>query len=871
MKKRGVVTIISLVLAVCMLLSVVACGTSTVNVDGVEFESSTVSLDVGESKKLNYIIFPAGEEDAEGTWITSDPTVATVDAEGVVTGVGDGKAAIMLMIGDKRATCTVNVTDRDKVFIAPTGVRLNKRAISLDADDTAKSSEQLSITVSPDNASDPTVKWASAFPSIATVDQTGLVKAVGEGTTTVSVTTSNNYSDYCVVTVTGGKVATDNLYVGKVSSLQGREAGTDDAFIMGMDSSELPSLLEAREAQDLKFYDFNGEEKHILQTLKENGITDIRIRVWNDPYDAEDRGYGGGNCDVDNAVALAEMCAQYDLGVIIDFHYSDFWADPGKQRIPKEWEGLDSDAVASKITEFTEGALTRIKAVNEKITMVQVGNETTGGLAGAKDWPTICKYMKAGIEAVRSATGAVAEGGAKVAVHFTNAGSNTYLAHAKTLADNGVQYDVFGTSWYAYYSSHGTLKNLTAQLKEIHDTYGKEVMVLETAYAWTEQDFDGMGNTAIETTTEPITVQGMANAVRDVIKAIADLGDYGLGVCYWGGTWTSATESDSWEINQPIYKQYGCGWATSYAAGYDDDANDGGTQVDNNAFFRPDGTPIEALKVFHYVYTGHTTTLMADYVYDSEVYCTVNEGHIELPTSVDLVLNNGSKQTVTPIWTTEEGALDEYITKASEYKVYGTTPLYGGVCVCTVWVMNENLLSGGSFEESDGFTAYPDNTTKYIQSKLGDWKVTYAGGTEELQLFVSNNMGNARMGTNSFHFWDNGSVSFDLYQTLDVSKLEKFGNGKYGCSFDIQGNDGSNLAIYSYITVKYNDGTEETTVQGTKADLLGWKVWSRTAVTGVELDLSRIESVTVGIHVYAEKKNQGPWGNIDNCQFYFEG
>ena len=181
--------------------------------------------------------------------------------------------------------------------------------------------------------------------------------------------------------------------------------------------------------------------------------------------------------------------------------------------------------------------------------------------------------------------------------------------------------------------------------------------------------------------------------------------------------------------------------------------------------------------------------------------------------------------------------------------------------------MNVNLLTEGSFE---GFSSHGDATTKYVQGDLGDWKLGGYKRTENLQLFVSNNTGNARMGTNSFHFWDDQDVSFDLYQTVDESKLLEYGKGKWGCSFDFQGADGTDLDIHAYITIKYKSG-EEKTVEGSQAEMNGWQKWSRTSISGVEFDPNEVESVTIGIHVEAKFTGAGPWGNIDNAQFYFEG
>lgn len=853
-------TLLSFLLIVCMLVPLAACNQGGAEVTSIEFDQAEVSVNVGQEVTLSYTVFPQGADTSVARWISSDPSIATVN-NGVVKGIKDGKAGIRVTVGDKSSTCIVTVIDPSKLPVSVTGIALNQQTLSLDVGGTA----QLVATLEPENATDTTVNWSSSNPTVATVSTAGLVTALASGSSVITATTSNNYRATCVVTVGDGQ-ETQELYVQKVSSLSTRTT----PFIMAMDSSELLSLEKARTENGLTFKDFDGNTADILKVLKDNGITDIRIRVWNDPYadTAKKQPYGGGNCDVDNAVELSKRCEKVGLGVIIDFHYSDFWADPGKQKAPKAWATMNLQAKTQALSAFTEDALTKIKATNVKITMVQIGNETTGGMAGETSWANISKLMNAGSAAVRSVTGTVADGGAKVAVHFTNAGNNDYVSRAKKLQDASVDYDVFGTSWYPYYSSHGSLSGLTKQLKDIHDTYGKDVMVLETAYAFTRDDFDGCGNTALEQTTQPITVQGMANAVRDVIEAIANLGDYGLGVAYWGGTWVAASESKEGSVNRALCKEYGCGWATSYAKGYDDDANDGGSMVDNNAFFLSDGSPIEALKVFKYVKDGHTTDLHADYLEDQEIYYTVNQGNIELPKTVSIVLNNGSKQTVDAIWDIEQAKLTEFIAAVNMYTVKGTT-LYGGTCYCYVWVMNVNLLSDGSFEN---LASFGDNTIKTVQTNLGKWNLTYTNSNSgDLQLFVSNNSGNARMGTNSFHFWDSGTINFELAQTFTASDLSNYGNGKYGCSFDFQGADGDKIQIYSFIKITYSDGTAEVTKQGSAAEMNGWKKWSRTSVTGCELDLSRIASVTVGIHVYAEAAGQGPWGNIDNCQFYFEG
>ena len=144
-------------------------------------------------------------------------------------------------------------------------------------------------------------------------------------------------------------VTSDSLYVEKVENLA-------EDFILGMDASCVPAL----EAGGVKYYDHDVTEKDVYQILSENGINYIRVRVWNDPYDAEGNGYGGGNCDIDNAVAIGKRATQYGMKLLVNFHYSDFWADPGKQMEPKAWEDMDIDTKTEALYQYTKDCLQKL-------------------------------------------------------------------------------------------------------------------------------------------------------------------------------------------------------------------------------------------------------------------------------------------------------------------------------------------------------------------------------------------------------------------------------------------------------------------------------------------------------------------------------
>ena len=262
-----------------------------------------------------------------------------------------------------------------------------------------------------------------------------------------------------------GAKADNTLYV--------RKTELSHDFILGMDVSSVLSL----EKSGVSYADAQGIEKDLFQILRENGINYIRVRVWNDPYDAQGNAYGGGNNDIQAAREIGRRAALQGMKLLVDFHYSDFWADPGKQQAPKAWEGMKIKDKAQAAYLFTLDSLRQLREAGADIGMVQLGNETNGKLAGEKTWMNIFRVMEAGSRAVRET-----DPGIQVAVHFSNpetAGS--YMTYASKLDYYKLDYDVFATSYYPYW--HGTLDNLKQVLSDVQSAYGKKVMVAETSYA----------------------------------------------------------------------------------------------------------------------------------------------------------------------------------------------------------------------------------------------------------------------------------------------------------------------------------------------------------------------------------------------------
>lgn len=375
--------------------------------------------------------------------------------------------------------------------------------------------------------------------------------------------------------------------------------GLSEAFIMGADVSSLISL----ENSGVVFYGFDGQKQDLLLTLRQAGVNYIRVRVWNDPYDENGNGYGGGNCDLDTAIAIGKRAAAQGMKLLLDLHYSDFWADPAKQQAPKAWKNLSFDEKSDAVYDYTVDTLKTLKEAGVAVGMIQIGNETTGGFCG--EWTADRQYrlMKAAAKAVRDTDESIL-----IAVHFTNPEKGYFSGYADKLNQYQVDYDVFSTSYYPVW--HGTIDNLKAQLGSVVSKYGKKVMVAETSWAYTAQNLDdhhnSVGQNEAESGAYPFSVQGQATELAEVIEAVASFGDQGVGVFYWEPAWIPVP-GNNWAERSVKWEKFGSGWASSYSKEYDpEDAGKyfGGSACENQALFDKDGHPLESLMTFTYVRTG---------------------------------------------------------------------------------------------------------------------------------------------------------------------------------------------------------------------------------------------------------------------------
>ena len=510
--------------------------------------------------------------------------------------------------------------------------------------------------------------------------------------------------------------------------------GISDDFIRGMDASAVLAL----ENSGVKYYNFDGEEQDVFQTLSEAGVNYIRLRVWNDPYDENGNGYGGGNNDLPTAIELGKRATKYGMKVCIDFHYSDFWADPKRQHAPKAWEGMEIDEKCDALYDYTKDSLTQLFDEGVDVEMVQVGNEINNGMAGEYYLPNVTQLLKSGTKAVREIADTYNKD-IQVVIHYTNIESNGEIdSLASNLQNNDVDYDIMGLSYYPFWD--GSFDNMQRISRYIQKTYNKKVMIAETSYCYTSEDGDGSGNSLVGTDDivkgYPATVQSQATMVRDVCAAANEAGLEG--VFYWEGTWIPVGPATA--DNSPIWEKYGSGWASSYASDYDpDDAGlyYGGCSWDNQAMFDFTGHPLPSLNVFKYLKDGHDVPLAVDYVSDVSVTCNAGSA-IELPEQVDVIYNNHAANTQADVtWDeAQTAAIDPNVD--GEYDITGSVD--GGFTVtCHVKVILKNLVQNPSFEDAD----------------TSMWKVTYEGDSNPTDY--QNKTDDAHTGDIAFHFWSGDS------------------------------------------------------------------------------------------------------------------
>lgn len=314
------------------------------------------------------------------------------------------------------------------------------------------------------------------------------------------------------------------------------------------------SFLDEIESEGSVFYE-KGVPADMFDILGNSGVNSIRLRLWNDP----DAGY----VSLERTKLMAKRIKLAGMHFLLDFHYSDYWADPQKQTKPKAWAELPFPELAVSVREFTKTVIQELKEQGTLPDMVQIGNEITPGMLWDEgrvspepfdtdgQWRNLTDLVKAGIDGVKAALDP--EDQVEIMIHIDRGGDN---ASSRTFFDRfqqlGVQFDVIGQSFYPWW--HGTLEQLEDNMSDLALRYGKDIVVVETAYPWTlssERDLEFiLKNEDQLHEGYPATVDGQAGYLKALLEVIRRTPNgHGRGVHYWEPCWIPSKEQ--WSVGHP--------------------------------------------------------------------------------------------------------------------------------------------------------------------------------------------------------------------------------------------------------------------------------------------------------------------------------
>ena len=318
-------------------------------------------------------------------------------------------------------------------------------------------------------------------------------------------------------------------------------------FIRGADLSFIPQI------EDLGgTYKLNGVQRDALDIFKENGVNYVRLRLWHTPAD--------GYCGLPKTLAYAMRVKAKGFKFLLDIHYSDWWADPGKQNKPAAWASISFAALRESVYTYTKDVVQSLKDQGTLPDMVQIGNEITAGMLWPDGrvptsnptlaWQQFGELVKQGILGARDAA---ADTTMKIMIHIDRGGDNaTAIWFYDNLLAQGVQFDVIGLSYYPWW--HGSLTQMKNNINNLATRYNKDIILAETAYPWTTQSLnDGHGNIGVDPTKLPpglaMSPQGQKAFLTSITSTLKQANNQrGAGFFYWEPAYISVPPiGSSWE------------------------------------------------------------------------------------------------------------------------------------------------------------------------------------------------------------------------------------------------------------------------------------------------------------------------------------
>ena len=318
-------------------------------------------------------------------------------------------------------------------------------------------------------------------------------------------------------------------------------------FVMGADLSFVNQLQDVAAV-----YKDSSAIKDPFTIFKNRGANVIRVRLWHNPQWLKPLNAGKMYSDLYDAEKTIQRAKNAGMAVNLDLHYSDTWADPGNQTMPAAWNGLSLAILKDSVYNYTLAVLNYLKAKNLTPEMIQVGNETNQGML----WPTgktsgsnftaFCDLLKSGIKAVRdfSATSTIKP---EIILHVAQLDFAPYWC-TNVITNGGItDFDIIGLSHYSKWATVNAMADIKTNISNLKTTYGKKVMIVETAYPFTTAAADSYNNlidAAAQVNGYPISNEGQYNYMKDLTQAVISGG--GSGIMYWEPAWITSSYHDLW-------------------------------------------------------------------------------------------------------------------------------------------------------------------------------------------------------------------------------------------------------------------------------------------------------------------------------------
>lgn len=469
-------------------------------------------------------------------------------------------------------------------------------------------------------------------------------------------------------------------------------------FIRGMDVS---SYFEMKD-KGYRYYDEENQEVDALEYAVKRGFNYARMRIWKEPERIPE---SGGYCNLERTIRLAQKIKSLGIGYVLDFHYSDWWADPGNQTKPAAWEGLSVDGLEEAVYEYTKECLVALDEAGVYPDMVQIGNEIRTGMlfpeGAVPEWENLARFINAGIRGVRETQGTR---DTRIIIHLDQGGKHEYFREwFDHVMEHGVKdFDIIGLSYYPFW--HGQYHELKNNMDALAERYGKELLVMETAHAFRKSGGKFFREEQERAAGFPATQRAQRSVLELIISIIFHTKEQkGLGFFYWEPFTRAAEDAEGWGTCMSIMDEQ--------------------------------GRPTEGYRAIAYEPWKEDAKKIA------KIYCGESLGRItkrNLPATARVLYMDGTTETKAVKWNMDEnGGEAGGQTGAAREEQPGTCS-EGAVCgqiqeVPEAWsrivltlseeTRTENLVKNGAFSEGmKGFTlTYEKEHTEYGVGAEGFW------------------------------------------------------------------------------------------------------------------------------------------------------